>query len=246
MLAALIRKRGGVPVFFPTIRLVPPEDTASLDRAISKLSSFDWILFASANAAKFFCMRAARAGVTAPPKGVRVASIGPGTSRELSRLGFTADLTAPRHTAEGLVDSLRGEGIAGRNFLLPRPLEGRGVISDEIKRSGGAVEEVVAYMNGLPERDDGAANEVLAKPPDVCTFASPSAFRNFFVLLGEDRAGRVLSRSRIAVIGEVTAREVSRRKFAVDIMPEKYTLDGMMEAIDARLASHASDGGDDR
>ena len=244
--AALIRKRGGVPVLFPTIRLVPSGDTAPVDSALSRLSSFDWILFASANAATFFCGRAARAGVSKPPPGVRVASIGPGTSRELQRMGFSADVTAVRHTAEGLVEVLREEGIAGKRFLLPRALEGREVISGEIGRQGGSVEEVVVYRNGLPEVDGGAARKIVETPPDVCTFASPSAFRNFFLLLGEGPAAEVLTRSLIAAIGEVTARAVKKKKFAVDIMPEKYTLEGMVEAIEAGLASPKPDGGTER
>ena len=71
---------------------------------------------------------------------------------------------------------------------------------------------------------ESAAAEILDDPPDVCTFASPSAFRNFFLQLGEEAAVSVLSRSRIAVIGEVTAAAVSERKFRVDILPERYTL----------------------
>lgn len=244
--AGLIRKRGGVPVLFPTIRLVPPDDAAPLDRALARLSSFDWILFASANAAKFFCGSAVRAAILQAPRGVRVASIGPGTSRELQRLGFPADLTASRHTAEGLADALRSEGIAGKRFLLPRAVEGRETIPAEILRMGGSVETVAVYRNGLPEKDDRAAREIAATPPDVCTFASPSAFRNFFLLLGEGAASEVLSRSRIAVIGEVTARAVAKKKFAVDIMPEKYTLEKLVEAIEARLATAKPDGGPNR
>jgi uroporphyrinogen III methyltransferase/synthase len=244
--AALIRMRGGIPVLFPTVRLVPPDDPGPLDEVLARLSTFDWILFASANAAKFFCSRAAQKGISGPPEGVRVASVGPGTSRELRRLGFPAALTAERHTAEGLADALRRQGIAGRRFLLPRALEGRDVLPSEISRQGGVVETVAVYRNGLPERDERAARDIVAAPPDVCTFASPSAFRNFFLLLGEGPAAQVLSRSRIAVIGEVTARAVAEKKIAVDIMPENYTLNGMVEAIAARLALQSRDGGSRR
>jgi uroporphyrinogen III methyltransferase/synthase len=108
------------------------------------------------------------------------------------------------------------------------------------------VETVAVYRNGLPERDERAARDIVAAPPDVCTFASPSAFRNFFLLLGEGPAAQVLSRSRIAVIGEVTARAVAEKKIAVDIMPENYTLNGMVEAIAARLALQSRDGGSRR
>lgn len=245
-LASLVRGMGGTPVLFPAIRLVPVEERGPLDAALSRLSSFHWILFASANAARFFCARAAETGIAGPPEGVRVACVGPGTGREAQRLGFPADLTAERHTAEGLVEALARDGVAGKRFLLPRALEGRETIPEEIGRMGGAVESVAVYRNGLPPRDEEAARRILRDPPDVCTFASPSAFRNFFLLLGEREAEEILSRSRIAVIGEVTARAVRERKLPVDIMPEKYTLMGMMEAIDRSLASLEGAGGTKR
>ncbi|MGE5189284.1 MAG: uroporphyrinogen-III synthase [Gemmatimonadota bacterium] len=233
--SALIRERGGVPVLFPTVRIVPAPDPAPLDAAIRGLASFDWVLFTSANAARFFCERAEALGWGGMPRGVRTASVGPGTARELARRGIRVDLTAARHTADGLVEDLAREGMAGRRFLFPRALEGREVIQDSIGRRGGTVTAVTAYRNALPERDERAAAAIAAAPPDVCTFASPSAFRNFFALLGEEAAATVLSRSRIAVIGEVTARAVAARNLIVDIMPEKYTLLGMLDAIEAHL-----------
>lgn len=231
--AASIRARGGIPVVFPTVAIVPPADPAPLDAAIGSLGGYDGVLFTSANAARMFWERARATGVAGPPPGALVASVGPGTSRELRRLGIRVDLEAPVHTAEGLAAALGERGIAGRRFLFPRAEEGREVLPAEIVRRGGAVDAVVAYRTGLPEKDEAAAAALVADPPDVATFASPSAFRNLFRLLGEEAARSVLARSRIAVIGEVTARAVTQRNFRVDIMPEKYTLDTMLDAIEA-------------
>lgn len=230
-LCAMIRARGGIPVSFPTISLVPPGDPAMLDGAIDRLSSFDWLLLTSANAARFFLERAAARGVGRLPDTLRVASVGPGTSRAIRERGFPVHLTAGKHTAEGLVGALTEEGIRGKRFLFPRSESGREVLPEEIERRGGEVETVTAYRNEVPGRDEQAARAILADPPDVCTFASPSAFRNFFLQLGEEAAVSVLSRSRIAVIGEVTAEAVEKRRFRVDILPERYTLAGMLEAI---------------
>ncbi len=241
--SAIIRKRGGIPVPFPTVRLVPPDDPGPLDEALDRLAAFDWILFTSANAARFFFARAEGRGIRSVPDGVRVASVGPGTTRELRRHVPRVHLEADKHVAEGLVESLAGEGIPGRRFLLPRALEGREWIPQEIGRRGGIVEVVTVYRNDLPPRNDSKAMEIGMNPPDVCTFASPSAFRNFFLLLGEERASFVLSRSRIAVIGEVTARAVAERNCRVDIMPEAYTLAGMLGAIETHFAT-PSRGGD--
>ena len=229
-------------MIFPTVRLVPPDDTAPLDEAIARLGAFDWVLFASANAARFFFTRAAKREIRQIPEGVRIASVGPGTTREIARHGFPVHLSAKRHTAEGLVEALVREGVPGKRFLLPRAEEGREVIPEEIRRRGGTVDIVTVYRNGLPPRDEKAAGEIEERPPEVCTFASPSAFRNFFLLLGEECAASVLSRSRIAVIGEVTARAVRERNYPVHIMPETFTLAGMLEAIDAHFASPSRGG----
>jgi uroporphyrinogen-III synthase len=237
-LAALVRLAGGVPVLFPTIRLAPPDDCGPLDREIGRLSSFDGILFTSANAARFFCERSARLGVSSWPGSVRVASVGPGTTRELVSRGIPVGLTASKHTGEGLFEELLPAGVAGRRFLLPRAEEGREILPEAIAREGGEVVSVVAYRNGVADRDDDVALEIAASPPDVCTFASPSAFRNLFLLLGEAPAREMLGKSRVAVIGEVTARAVERREFRVDIVPGTYTLKGMVDAIEAFLAAH--------
>lgn len=230
----MIRERGGTPVSFPTVRLVLPRDPAPLDDAIDRLAAFDWLLLTSANAARFFLARAAARGVERMPGSLRIASVGPGTEREVRERGVPVHLVASKHTAEGLVESLEAEGIGGKRFLFPRAESGREVLPEEIARRGGTVETVTAYRNEAPPRDERMAAAILAEPPDVCTFASPSAFRNFLLLLGEEAAASVLSRSRIAVIGEVTAAAVADRKFRVDILPERYTLAGMLDAIERR------------
>jgi uroporphyrinogen III methyltransferase / synthase len=239
-LAALIRRTGGIPVLFPTIRLTHPEDCGPLDREIGRLSSFDWVLFASANAVRFFCERASRLGVGSWPGTLRVASVGPGTTKELEARSVIVHRTAEKHTAGGLFEALPPGGIRGKRFLLPRAEEGRDVLPALIAQEGGEVVSIVAYRNGLAEKDEEMAGEIVSRPPDVCTFASPSAFRNLFLLLGNGTARSLLSRTRIAVIGEVTARAVERRDFRVDIVPETYTLKAMVDAVQAFFAADRS------
>src|SRR3989304_535605 len=135
--SAISGRRGGVPVVSPPVRLAPPADFAPLDKALARLGTFDWVLFASANAARFFLGRAAKRGIRGTPGKVRVASGGPGTTREVRQHGFPVHLEAATHTAEGIVEALAGEGFSGKRFLLPRALEGREVIPTEIGRRGG-------------------------------------------------------------------------------------------------------------
>ena len=232
-LAILVRRAGGTPVLFPTIRLVPPEDYGPLDREIGRLSSFDWILFSSANAANFFCDRSSQLGLVSWPSELRVASVGPGTTRELVSRGVRVFLTAEKHTAEGLYEAVRPYGVAGRRFIVPRVEELKDYLTEVIHRDGGEAVSVVAYRNIIAEKDEEVAAQIMGRPPDVSVFASPSAFSNLFLLMGEDEAQKILEKSRIAAIGEVTARAVRAREFNVDIMPEAYTLKSLMDAVEA-------------
>ncbi len=233
--ADLIHGRGGVPVLFPTVKIVAAEDPAPLDAAIASLRTFDWLLFSSANGVLHFALRAGGAIAAGLPAGLRIGSVGPGTTRAASAAGMTVFLEAGTHTAEGLLEALSHEGISGARILIPRAAEGREALVDGLSGSGAKVVAPVAYRTGTADKNEAACAAILSHPPDVCTFASPSAFRNFFELMGDQSALSVLSRSRIAVIGEVTARAVENRMLRVDIIPAQFTIPGMLDAIESHF-----------
>src|SRR5215471_11860868 len=67
VLSEHLRTLGAIPVEFPTIRIVPPEDWNALDSAlhrlcISKGSAYDWLMFTSANGVTICCERLRRLG----------------------------------------------------------------------------------------------------------------------------------------------------------------------------------------
>lgn len=76
-LVEALEQLGAEVLSMPTVEFAPPEDTSPLDAAIARLSAFDWILFTSQNAVRFFAERA-RIGTKASATG--------GASRENSRV----------------------------------------------------------------------------------------------------------------------------------------------------------------
>src|ERR1700733_9554191 len=80
-LAEALERYGAEVLFLPTVAFVPAKDTQPLDAVIKELDQFDWILFTSQHAVRFFSQRRRELGL--PPsgsgaaKGVRVAAIGP-------------------------------------------------------------------------------------------------------------------------------------------------------------------------
>src|SRR5580700_3787517 len=56
-LVSALESLGAQVFLLPTVRFAPPESPAELDAALERLTEFDWILFTSQNAVRFFGRR---------------------------------------------------------------------------------------------------------------------------------------------------------------------------------------------
>ena len=88
----MLEERGAEAICSPTIRIAPPEDLGALDRACAQAGTFDWIVFASANAVDCFMDRLLGIGDVRDLKGVRICTVGPSTASRLA-------VTSPRRSA---------------------------------------------------------------------------------------------------------------------------------------------------
>jgi len=224
-LSDALRSMGAVPLEFPAIRLVPPEDLAPLRAAAADLASFDWVVFTSANGVERFASALGEAGV--PPSDARnVACVGPGTAAAARRAGFPEALTAARHLSEGLVETLKVAGsFARRRVLLPRSQAGRDTLPDALRALGAVVEDVAAYRPEAEEASLSAlADRVAAGAVDVVTFTSSSAAAAY-ARVGE--AGGVT----FACIGPITAATARDAGLTPLITASDHSVDGLMAAL---------------
>src|ERR1700680_261672 len=77
-LMARLQNMGAIVLLFPAVSFSEPSDTAELDRVIRSLGEFDWILFTSANAVRFFAGRCRALGMEPSQNGnYRCAAVGP-------------------------------------------------------------------------------------------------------------------------------------------------------------------------
>jgi uroporphyrinogen-III synthase len=127
-----LRELGAIPVEFPTIHIVPPENWALLDDALRRLcacsppiyrgeflihrgtseareaqSYYAWLVFTSANGVNICFDRLNTLAYNAQDIGnVRVAAIGPATAQALRRYGVKPDLVPGEYIAEGVAAAL--------------------------------------------------------------------------------------------------------------------------------------------
>ena len=235
----LLEELGAETVTLPTIEIRPPEDLQPLYSAVQALGSYDYIILTSANTVDALARALEHEGLDSRAMaGVTVCAIGPGTARALARLGVTADLVPRDHRAEGILDLLPEELVRGKRVLLPRAAKAREILPDTLRQRGARLDFVVAYVTGLPdeERTEAGLGRLRAGELDVLTFTSASTVENFAAMVGPGLPG-LCQGMLVAAIGPVTRDACEKVGLTVDVMPTRYTLPAMTDALVAHLAT---------
>jgi uroporphyrinogen III methyltransferase/synthase len=63
------------------------------------------------------------------------------------------------------------------------------------------------------------------------TFASASAVRNFVAMIGREQAADLLRTTTVASIGPVTAEAAQQLDIATTVMPGRYTIPDLVDAL---------------
>ena len=241
-LVDMLEERGADAIQTPTIRIAPPEDTDALDRAAADAGAYTWLVFTSANAVDAFLGRLLQRGDIRDLKGVQLCAIGPSTAQRISRYGLRADLVPDESRAEGVFEALRAAGpLKGARILLPRADIAREVLPDQLREAGAEVTEVVAYRTILAGGERDADHDIyrmlLDRQIDAVTFTSASTVRNFARILGEEQAADLLNTTVVAAIGPVTAEAAQQLGITVAIVPKKYTIPDLVDALVEHFAA---------
>jgi uroporphyrinogen III methyltransferase/synthase len=233
-MAEKISEQGGEPILFPTISILPPSDFGPLDRAISQIHTFQWIIFTSVNGVDRFLQRFFELkNDIRDMAGSRIGAIGPMTAGAIRQHGLKVDLLAKEFVAEGVLDLLEEVDVKGKRFLIPRAESARDVLPREISRMGGDVEVVSAYRTGLP---DGADIEDMramlnSKQLDAITFTSSSTVTHLAEMLDSTDLPFMLEGIVLASIGPITSRTLREKGLSVHVEALEYTVDGLVQAL---------------
>lgn len=163
-LQRLLQGLGAEVIFLPMVRFLDPETTDELDRAIDSLDKFDWLIFTSANAARFFLRRCRALGCWPSADRPRIAAVGNATRAVVEELRLPVALAPNPFSGAALAAALEDE-VVDKRVLLPR--SDRAGDRDELPRKlhgdGADVTEVVAYRTVEPESLDSAMQAALLR-----------------------------------------------------------------------------------
>jgi uroporphyrinogen III methyltransferase / synthase len=228
-LGAKLRALGADVIELPTIEIVPASDYSPLDRAITELPSYDWLIFTSVNGVRFFLERLDRSQQDLRALRARICAIGDATKQALEVLHLKVDVMGEEYVAESLVEALSKFDLAGKRVFLPRAAVARDVLPRALRDRGACVDVVEAYRTIIPESAPRQAEQIFGCPrkPDWITFTSSSTVQNFVQAAGAN----ALEGAKVASIGPVTTATAKKLGVAVTVEATPYTTDGLVAAI---------------
>jgi uroporphyrinogen III methyltransferase/synthase len=228
-LSARLAALGAAAIEIPTIAIRPAADYAALDRAIANLSSYDWLIFTSANGVRFFLDRLDRSATDLRALRAKICAIGPATRAAIEALHLKVDLMGKEYVAEGLLEAFTPYDLAGKVVLLPRAAVARDLVPAELARRGAHVDVVEAYRTVVPDEAARQVREVfgVAPKPDCITFTSSSTVENFVGAAGAETLAGV----PVVSIGPVTTRTARRLGIEVAAEARVFTVAGLVEAV---------------
>lgn len=214
-----LRRLGAEPIELPLIEILPLEDPAALDRALT--ASYDWIIFTSANAVRAVVERGKLLRTT------RIAAVGPATARVLAQHGLTAVEVPSEFRGEKIAEELKG--VAGKRILLPQANIARSNLADRLREKGARVTSVVAYRTVAADNVH-ELKRLLEQGIDIVTFFSPSAVRSYGSAIGKPGA-RTSNQPAVVCVGPVTAEAAREVGLNVDAVAWESTGASVVEAI---------------
>jgi uroporphyrinogen-III synthase len=195
--------------------ICPVKDTSVLDRAISHLQDYDWLVLTSANAADVVLDRKAALGIEHFPENLQVAAIGPKQPPVYWMGGIAPHFTPEEYVAEAILPGL-GD-LTERWVLLPLADIAHDALPQAIQKANGIAHVVTAYHT-LPAEPDPDGMAAIRAGVDIITFTSGSTARNFVSLMWQ--AGldpfHLPGNPIIACIGPKTAQTAQELGFSVE------------------------------
>ncbi|MFO7765703.1 MAG: uroporphyrinogen-III synthase [Pelovirga sp.] len=229
---AQIYALGGEALCVPTIEIAPPPSFNDLDQAVVDLDRYQMVILTSVNAVQaLFARMLENNQYFGMLRQLELVVVGPKTAEALARYKLRPTLMPEDHRAEGMLTVLLERGIGGKRILYPRAAAARPLLARELRAGGAIVDDPVAYEAVIPYENAEKIRTLLAGGElDAICFSSSSTFRHLQEMLGADLA-QIKGTTAFFSIGPQTSETIRAAGFTVDLEPESWTMDALLQAM---------------
>jgi uroporphyrinogen-III synthase len=243
-IASLVSKLGGTPYIAPTVEIKPTKNLTPVREFIKKAiaGQIDFIIFTSQNGIVGLVDASQKlklkAELLAALNSSKIVAIGPRTKEKLQSYGIKVDFTPSNFTSKGIAESLNMQ-VSGKIVALPRMKKAKDYLRDELKKANATVLEVPVYESSLPTDKSKVhmlVQDIVCGKVNIITFTSSGTALNLFKIADERHLRRRLQDClnagvTVAAIGPETQKTLEEIGVRVDVAPDTYTTEAMVEAL---------------
>ena len=229
---AMLQQQGAETICIPTIEIAEPEDWSACDQSLKQLAGYAGLILTSANGVDAFFKRLNSQGLDLRAlAGIEIIAVGPKTALAIEKHGLRPDLIPQDYRAEGVIEELLARGVAGKRYLYPCTAIARSLIPDSLTGAGARVDAPVVYRTIAPQDKQEMIRHLLeAGELDAICFSSSSTFDNLQAMFG-DELKKLQQETAFFSIGPLTSETIRKHGFAVELEPEKSTLEDFATAM---------------
>jgi uroporphyrinogen-III synthase len=235
---AKLESLGAQVIELPLIQVSKHYDKSTLVEVFAELTQYEWIVFTSANGARFFFEEFFRAFDDIRALGlVRLAAVGEATAEVLRSLHLRVDVQPKKANAEELAQTLiERESIDSAKILVVTGNLNRDTLFDKLHDARAIVDRLPIYRTEETDlSNDPVAADFRRHGADAILFASPSAAQSFFdqavALKLDSKARRPLAGS----IGGTTTATMKQLGLPVDFEAAEASIESLVAALLKKL-----------
>jgi uroporphyrinogen-III synthase len=188
------------------------------------ISNYEWIIFTSTNSIEiFFKTFIENNFVLKELEKIKFAVVGNKTKNKLLDYGFKNNICPDKFTADFLLKEFINQNITNTQILIPTSSIAKKNLYEGLTKLGNKVNFLPIYENIKPNISISELDIVNA---DYITFTSPSTVENFHTIYNSK-----IVNSKIICIGTVTANKVKELFNITPLIPNEFTIDGMIDLI---------------
>lgn len=235
---------GADVIIFPTLEIVPPSSWEEFDRIVSEHEKIDFIILTSAHAVRMYAERLAELNLEINYKQMKVIAVGSKTYSVCEKYNIPVHIIPRKFSGEGVVEALSKYDLKEKMVFIPRSALGREDLPRGLAELGAIIKAVPVYNVSLPTKDNISENikKLNSGKPDLFIFTSPSTFENFLQIMNINNPVNYFKNFGVAAIGPTTQSAIENKKVKVNIMPDEYTIHGLVQKVIEYYRINSSNG----
>ena len=231
--ASAFSELGADVIIFPTLEIVPPSSWHEFDQIISEQNKIDFIILTSAHAVKMYAKRLKELNLEMHYKQMKVVAVGSKTYSICEKYNIPVHIIPKRFSGEGVVEALSKFDLKDKTIFIPRSALGREDLPRGLRELGAIIKTVPVYNVALPTKENlfEYIKKLSISKPDLFIFTSPSTFENFLQIMDISNPVSYFKGYDVAAIGPTTQSAIESKKVKVNIMPDEYTIQGLVKKV---------------